>query len=741
MVKKIQKKLFKYKHIFLSERNTRTEKRPPRGRPSEFFHPEDYADNRNKIGRSFSKVSSVSEENRKFISDTNTYFKILLNYDIAYCLKKINKLNIIILKILQDRVAIGMVQKKDISIFLKKLKSKDFEKEFKYIKDLQVIKSEERLSEELKRISNNKKFNIEIKLLPKLGKEHYDNIIKQLSEKISSKNGQVLSSFYTDDRGALNAEVRLSKIKEISERVDTIYKIDITPTITFVISSVRKLESSFEKFKPKFPRKSTPVCIVDSGIERNHPLLVGLIDDITDYSGTGVSDNVNHGTFIAGLVGYGDVFESSARNPDVRIIMAKLFNQNREQIPEFILEQKIEEIVKKYYKKTKIFNLSFNVERCEEYISDLTQKIDNLQREYDVLFFISSGNLERHEINYFLSNGNGYPNYLDDSSCLLKVPSSGCNSVCVGSIAKKFSSSSMARIGEPSPFTRVGPACDERQKPDLVEHGGNLKYATTGGRRSSIWSNDLSLLSLNNNVSQSLFRYDIGTSFSTPLVARVGAKILDLYPSMLSDSIKALLVSSTGYNGWDKSKGHGVPSIDMALYSGENRVSYVLQSSLKTNELKRISFRVPHEMGRIRGKKRIKITLVYNPPVDNTKHVYSLVDLDFKVHKGGTQLHKKPSEKGYAPYNYQTNKRYWVAQNKIPWNNVKYGIFEWSHPGWGVNWEVHIIPRKRFLERDTVQNFSLIITLEDPSNSINIDLYNSLVNELNLRVGEMVRVF
>ena len=64
------------------------------------------------------------------------------------------------------------------------------------------------------------------------------------------------------------------------------------------------------------------VCLLDSGVNRGHPLLEPLIDPAdlhTVNAAWGTDDMANHGTGLAGLVGYGDLHAALASNGPIAV--------------------------------------------------------------------------------------------------------------------------------------------------------------------------------------------------------------------------------------------------------------------------------------------------------------------------------------------------------------------------------------------------------------------------------------
>ena len=142
-----------------------------------------------------------------------------------------------------------------------------------------------------------------------------------------------------------------------------------------------------------------------------------------------------------------------------------------------------------------------------------------------------------------------------------------------------------------------------------------------------------------------------------------------------------------------------------------------------------IKFRVPENMGKTRGKKRIFIVLVYDPPTDSSKEYYVLTGLDWKLHKGGTKGFQTPSLPKWI-YDNRTNKC----------DNVKIGIYEWERRGWGQDWDIHIIPKSprasEYKEYD--QRFALVVTLEDISRTL--DIHTAVMNELRITMRDIERI-
>ncbi|MGO4940368.1 S8 family serine peptidase [Fundicoccus sp. Sow4_D5] len=87
----------------------------------------------------------------------------------------------------------------------------------------------------------------------------------------------------------------------------------------------------------------------------------------------------------------------------------------------------------------------------------------------------------------------------------------------------------IADENELSPFTRVDPGINNILKPGDVHDGGNLILRESGGNIKENMSGKLLLLS--NLPMERLFTYDVGSSFSAPMVTNILGKIANKYPN------------------------------------------------------------------------------------------------------------------------------------------------------------------------------------------------------------------
>ena len=661
--------------------------------------------------------------------------------DIYYHEKDLERMGLDLLVVIDKNKAIVRLEDEETIKFSDKLKNYD-EKKFKtYLRKLQNIepietqeKIEITLESEMKKPSEDKELFVEIRLFPNLDHNEYKEALKSIKEYIVNKGEEYVSETIKKKRAKTRVKIHLSSIRELTEGVEPISTINTVPRYRIGLSPSRTIDDTLEEFHPQIKEDSPTVCVIDSGVIKDHPLLEGVIDEVADFSKITLDgyDNNGHGTFVTGLISYGDSFHREIiRNPDIKVIATKVMDENNSTVD---LEEILPEVVKQFHGKTRVFNMSISTgSRCRILDTELASIIDTLERKYDVIFCIPTGNIDFNDIEKFINNGESYPDYLDRTESLLLQPGEACNCITVGSIARKESLKSLARKNDPSPFTRRGPTPEGRIKPDFVEFDGNLSHIQRSNDVYLYGEEDTASISLNSQFENKYLTSDSGTSFSAPFLSRYAAKIIEKFPSASPNLVKALLMNSVPLsqitNTDKRVLGHGTPSLENALYSTPFSITYYLESSVNMNEEKIIKFRVPEKMSKIHGKKRISIVLVYDPPVDSSKEYYILTGLDFKLHKGGTKGYQNSSHNWHY-YNKDNNK----------WDNAKIGVYEWQRAGWGQDWDIHIIPHHpRALEyEDYDQRFALVVTLEDISKRV--DIHTAVMNELGITVRDIERI-
>ncbi|PKP51214.1 MAG: hypothetical protein CVT92_13310 [Bacteroidetes bacterium HGW-Bacteroidetes-1] len=414
---------------------------------------------------------------------------------------------------------------------------------------------------------------------------------------------------------------------------------------------------------------SAVIAVLDSGIVANHPLFQGAVaNEYADANGA-ISDATGHGSKVAGIALYGDIkkcIDDRQFKQSIWIVSAKIMfadeNGNPQYDPEILLEHQLQDIVfeiRNSYPNCRVFNLSIG--NRENKVFEIRKQfnlavlLDELAKDYGVIFTISAGNIPINEIlldaypEYYLAN---IPDYK------IIDPASAALAITVGSMAHDVAPLDRnpgdlhfapALFNHPSPFTCSGPGFKGMIKPDLVEYGGNLII----NRFTGVNNLSAKVLSLNKNfaIDSRLFSVDIGTSLSCPKVAHQLALLINKYPDKGNNMIKALLLSSAKipnerpavFNSITKKSpdkdllqlmnlyGYGLPSLKEALESADDKVLLIKENRIGLNKIQLYRIDLPENLFTKRGKRVISVTLVYDPQVSKNRLDYLSCSMGFTL--------------------------------------------------------------------------------------------------------------
>jgi len=303
--------------------------------------------------------------------------------------------------------------------------------------------------------------------------------------------------------------------------------------------------------------------------------------------------------------------------------------------------------------------------------------LDHLAREFRVLIVVSAGN-HRLAAAGRASDAERvvgtYPQFLFQVEAGLCDPATSALSLTVGALAgsdvpacRHGSQANdivlpVARRNEPNPCTRIGPGVNGAIKPELVEDGGNVAFAGFGSSNRRILDGGdripdpgLAVMSFSHQPLETLFSYGVGTSYAAPKVARLAARLwhhlrndLDLEPH--PNLIRAVLASSAEppeavrklleVHGRGASVGqvcgYGLPNEDHALHSTDSRVTLVAQATQKIDTITLWEIPVPTEFVAAQGRKRIIVSLAFDPPARRRRQKYLGVEMQVDLLRGKT---------------------------------------------------------------------------------------------------------
>jgi len=405
------------------------------------------------------------------------------------------------------------------------------------------------------------------------------------------------------------------------------------------------------------PDDAPVVCIVDTGVTAGNPFLQPVVrEDLLKSFLKSVPNNpydeYGHGSGVASLAAY------YALNPmaggenaaKVWIASARILDANNRLEDDRLFSSLLKQVVTTFVPLgIRIFNLSVNVrnlswnknaKRTHPRRSWVARTIDQLSREHDIIFVVSTGNIITLDVRNFHGDGKPYPAYfVEDDACILD-PGQAALALTVGSLAP--TTLAEGRVGraraialqdEASPFTRSGPGIRKEVKPELMDYGGNYLLDEEGGQVRA--NRSLGLAMASHQLTPAI-RYDSGTSYAAPRTTHKLAmimsdlRLLGILPS--ASLLKAFLVNSARYplggddmerfkqsvgsSAWLNVLGYGMPDDIRATYCDPHSVLMFYQGEIKPGEISFLDIPVPGNLASTgRNTKRLTVTVVFSPEV------------------------------------------------------------------------------------------------------------------------------
>ncbi|WOF17258.1 S8 family peptidase [Methanoplanus sp. FWC-SCC4] len=624
--------------------------------------------------------------------DPNLIFKIIFKKDVSdYEVEKFLKnCSLDYLSTLdsvdkQKSIRVAFAENGDINTLLGRIErygsGENQYSEFEIIDYFDKLEPDDKTGEKLKENPLTDKFEFLDLEIWQMKPDKIKDSIEKIEKFIISNNGEVTDKLKSNNLTLLRIKINKEIFDELIE----------FPAVSFIerIPKVKIIcQEEFDNDIQNYNTGSTPdsdspaIIVFDSGIISGHPLLKnGVGDEISgeylidpEKYENKYSDDVGHGTGVAGIALFGDIesrLESLNFTPEVYILSCKvLFKEEDENLGEvrgtfsdrILLQNQISEGINhftdKYPENQKVINLSFNDSKefyKSQHQTQIAAFIDEIASESDCIFVISAGNQESAQLIK-------YPEGLlkDFKDIKITDPASSAYALSVGSIAQSYiqsdyQSSFMPSPDYPSPYTRVGPGLNDMIKPDFVEVGGNLPQNILP----NIYTKeDPGVVVFNHNhiENNKLFRIEIGTSYSAPMVSYYAAHLWKKYPQFNNNTIKALLLSSAEYpfsrpkpldvNLYSKTPpkssdrdnllnvyGYGKPNFEHAISSELNHVCLLAEATISINGVRLFEFFVPEEFNSTHGERSISASLVYNPPIRRNRKDYFGLSLGFKLFK------------------------------------------------------------------------------------------------------------
>ncbi|HET9627449.1 MAG TPA: S8 family peptidase [Kofleriaceae bacterium] len=478
----------------------------------------------------------------------------------------------------------------------------------------------------------------------------------------------------------VKVHVRGSTLKKLLD-MPIVAEIELPPTPVF--DAVQTGRVDMKNFAPP-PRPNLDgprICVVDSGIAAAHPLLASNVghEEAILTAATSPADQHGHGTRVGAIAVFGSIracYESGGFSSPIVLFSARVLNDSNHFDDERLIVKQMQAAIRTFKGPPhgcRVFNLSIGTLQPANSSKQSTwaEALDVLAREEQVLIVVSAGNnrsvltSNASEAEAVLKN---HPSQLRTPEARLSDPATAAIAITVGALVEHEVPAlrrgtgaadiirSLGKIGEPSPFTRVGPGLGKAVKPEFVEYGGNLVWEGTANTHRRIRHEDgVSVMSFEREHTKRLFAFDFGTSYAAPRLARVAALLwhklhTDLgkapHPNLVRavlataasvpDSSRALIEAELDKDAVMQVCGYGQVDEELAVTSSDRRVTLVAEGTIKIDHFRIYEVPTPDEFRKAKGEKKITIALAFDPPVRRRRLDYLGVRMDFMLIRGKT---------------------------------------------------------------------------------------------------------
>lgn len=378
------------------------------------------------------------------------------------------------------------------------------------------------------------------------------------------------------------------------------------------------------------PAEAPAACILDTGVNRGHPLLEHSLADTDLHTcdpSWGAADHDGHGTKMAGVTLYGDLREALESSHRIRLRhrleSVKIRPPANDTDPELygaVTADAVARTVVQAPNRRRAFLLAVTAspDRIPGTPTSWSAAVDALAagRAFDAtkgeLRYIDAASAESHCL-FVVSAGNVRDltdttlTYLDRCDTMpVEDPAQAWNALTVGAYTDLVDVGAqgtthegwtpVAQPGDLSPFSRTGVGFQRQWpiKPDILLEGGNAATSPSGSDTDTPESMQI----LTTRHSPMGLTTINATSAATARAGHMAANIAAEYPGFWPETVRGLLVHSSEWTprmreqiaaagtslrqrgAYIRRYGFGVPSIERALRSATDALTLVVQDTI-----------------------------------------------------------------------------------------------------------------------------------------------------------------
>ncbi|MCW6702603.1 S8 family peptidase [Anaerococcus sp. NML200537] len=602
-----------------------------------------------------------------------------------------------------------------------------------------------------------------------------------------------------------------------------------TPASFFIKENTRQEQKEWvdELLKRAYFKDSDlSICILDNGVNNGHPLISPVLDDgdmHTTFDDRILQDNSSngHGTGMAGISTYFNLEEALGSNNNIEINhkleSVRFVDENIKNDVDLYADVtsraiSLVEISKPNNKRVIAMPVTAGFDpnadkKDKKYFrgdgkpTSWSAGIDNLalgnygaENTDSRLIIISAGNTECSEIEE-----------VDDYKVAVAThsvedPAQSWNALTVGAFTNKFgmiedpsykSFIPLVEKGSYSPVTSSSLMWEHKWpiKPEIVLEGGNVGYNKDSEDFKYDNFEDLELLTTNKSYHLGkLFTTMNGTSSATAQAANLAIRIMNEYPNIWPQTVKAIMVHSARWtdsmirqafgdkeiNKLTKTElrellrivGYGRPNLNQALYSLNNSVNLIIEDELQPfkksksvvtiNEMSLHEIPWPSEvligLGETPVKMRVTLSYFIDPSPGEIgwedKYRYPGCRLFFDVNNTNEDkehflyrinniIKDEEKSKGISYDNKNDSNRWLLGTNNRNVGSIHSDIWEDTAANLAENRYIAVYPgggwwkERGYLKKyDSKIKYSLIVSISTPEETI--DLYSSIENKINI---------